>query len=74
MLFTELRNGMTVMDARRCVAWAHPARGGWLLKLHGGCWLDPRARTGGIFPGKFPDLLHVKTRREARSIMTRLTQ
>jgi hypothetical protein len=73
MTFHEHRNGMTVMDGTRCVAVARaiPPRG-WLLTLHGGCWVDHRARTQGIVPGKFPGILNVNTRAEAIKLLRSL--
>jgi hypothetical protein len=66
-------HGMTVMDGRRVVAVAKPkGRSGWLLTLYGASWIDPRARNGGVLPGKNPNMLVVKSRHEAAIIMTDL--
>jgi len=70
MTFHERKHAMVVMDGYRRVAKARPiVSGGWQLKTYAGCWIDPRARTQGLFPDRFPDLLHVTSRREARKIM-----
>jgi len=70
MTFHEFPHGMTVMDGNRCVAKARfiPS-GGWMLRTYNGCWSDPRARSQGLFPGKFPYLLHVGSKGEARSVL-----
>jgi hypothetical protein len=75
MTFHDYRHGMVVMDGRRCVAVAREiGPNGWMLRMHGGCWVDPRARTQGLFPGNHPELMNVSTRREARLILKGITQ
>lgn len=70
MTFHEFKNGMTVMDGNRCVASAKSvASHGWMLSLRAASWVDPRARTQGLIPGKFPHLMLVKSRGEARHEM-----
>jgi hypothetical protein len=44
----------------------HLPAGGWLLKIENACWLRPEARTGGLLPGKYPGLMVLKTKQEAR--------
>jgi hypothetical protein len=64
------QHGFVVMDGSRVVAKARKiVSGGWQLKTYGGCWVDPRARSQGLFPGKFPHLMHVGSAREARLIL-----
>lgn len=75
--FHEIKNGMSVMDDRHCLATAKPTSQGWLLTLHGACWIDPRARavnpTKPQLPShKFPNLMVVRTRGEARRILSSL--
>ena len=70
MTFHDHKHSMVVMDDHRLVAKARKiVSGGWQLKVYGGSWTDPRARTQGLFPGKFPNLMLVKTRREALNIL-----
>jgi hypothetical protein len=70
MTFNEYAYAMSVMDGTRCVAVAKRVDGhGWKMVLHGGCWTDARARTQGIWPGKYPHLMMVKNRKEARTIL-----
>jgi len=74
-LHTVGDRGITVMDGRRCVAVARKTvRGPWILRVHNACWTDPRARTQGLMPGKFPYLMHVRTRPEALKHMTALAR
>jgi hypothetical protein len=73
---------MVVMDGKRAVAKArHRPMGMWLLEMLGGSWIDPRARTPlrDDFPADFkdlysqyPNLLVVKSKAEARRILTGL--
>jgi len=73
MTFHENPLGMTVFDGPRLVAKATGRpRVGWLLRMYNGSWVDPRARTGGMFPGKFPYLMKVKNKAEARKILKSL--
>ncbi len=62
--------GMSVMDGRRCVAFARKIiAGGWLLKIHAGSWIDPAAhRPAFDRPGMpvYTHLMHVKTKARAR--------
>jgi hypothetical protein len=65
------RGNMVVMDGNRVVATCRSVvSGGFLLKVYAGSWVDPRARTQGLFPGKFPGLMVVQTRKEAKAILT----
>ncbi len=61
---------MIVMDDRRAIARARKlVSGGWMLRIYGGCWVDPRARTPAFGMkgwAVFPYLLHVKTKAQAR--------
>jgi hypothetical protein len=73
MTFHEFKNGMSVMDGNRCVASAKPTRGhGWMLIARASSWVDIRARTQGLMPGKYPNLMLVKDRREARAHLSKL--
>lgn len=70
MTFHEFNWAMSVMDGKRCVAAARIVGSyGWRLVLHGGCWTDPRARTQGLLPGKYPHLMLVKSKTEARNVL-----
>lgn len=75
---------MIVMDGNRVVAKARKKGiGMWLLSLEAGCWTDPRARQplrkdwpeeiASMWP-KYPNLLAVKTAKEAKRIMQELAQ
>lgn len=66
MTFHEFKNGMSVMDGRRCVASAKLTARGWIMTMRDGCWLNPLARTQGLMPGKYPHLMVLPGRREAR--------
>jgi hypothetical protein len=72
MTFHEYKHAMSVMDGNRCVASARLVGMGWLLSLRAASWVDPRARTEGLFPGKFPHLLTMPTRVKARRAMQAL--
>lgn len=84
MTFLEANDwAMVVMDGRRCVAKARRyGVGYWLLKLEGASWIDPRARQpirddlpagfSDLF-SKYPNMLAVKGKAEARKIMQGLT-
>jgi hypothetical protein len=72
LTFHEFKNGMSVMDGKRCLAQGKPTPHGWILTLHGASWIDPRARTQGLIPGKYPNLMLVKTRREAAQVLSGL--
>ena len=73
--FHEFPNGMTVMDGTICVAVAKKTQShGWVLRMHAGSWLDPRARTQGLIPGKYPHLLNLRTRPQVVSLMQALTR
>lgn len=75
---------MIVMDGQRAVAKARKKQLGlWLLSLENACWIDPRARQpiredwpAGVDSmwSKYPQLLAVKTKREARKIMQELAR
>lgn len=69
MTFHEMSYAMVVMDGNRAVAKARQTPHGYILRTYNGCWTDPRARSQGLFPGKFPYLLVVKRRDEARRIL-----
>jgi len=71
--FHEFKNAMSVMDGRRCIAVARltPSHG-WVMRVHDGCWTDIRARTQGLIPGKYPNLMRVRTRPQARTILSKL--
>jgi hypothetical protein len=72
--FHEFRNGMVVMDDRKGIATAKPTRHGWILTLYAASWVDPRARTQGLIPGKFPHLLLVESRGDARNMLKALAK
>lgn len=77
MKFVENKLAMVVMDGPRVVAKAsrRQATGStWLLKAYSSSWTDPRARTEGLFPGKFPYLLTVKGKAEARRLLKELAR
>ncbi|MXW45224.1 MAG: hypothetical protein F4109_05595 [Gammaproteobacteria bacterium] len=82
MDFHEFRNGMTVMDGRRCVAHTKgPMGSGWLLKVHNASWLDPRAgqgaekfRRAGLRIPRDRSYLLVPSRAEARRILKALAR
>lgn len=70
---------MVVMDGKRPIAKARKKQVGyWLLVLESGCWVDPRARQplrddmpagfSDLF-SKYPNMLAVKGKREARALM-----
>ena len=75
---------MIVMDGKRVVAKARRyGTGWWLLKLESACWVDSRARQPlrsdlpagfrDLF-SRYPDMLAVKSKREARRIMGGLAE
>lgn len=71
MTFHEIVNGMTVMDGRARIARARPCgpamSGFWVLKLYGGCWVDPRARQPSAVTGSAnPQFMVVYGRASAR--------
>jgi hypothetical protein len=63
---------IVVMDGRRAIAVArNKGYGrGWLLSARGFCWTDPRARARNAFGIVSPELLLVRTKREALGILT----
>lgn len=70
LTFHEFKHGMTVMDGKQCVAVARPTQSyGWVLRVHNGSWIDPRARTQGLIPGKYPNLMNLRTRPSTRNMM-----
>jgi len=74
MGFHEFANGMSVMDGSRCIASAKPTPHGWILTFRGGCWAHPRARTQGLIPGKFPNLMLLPSRRAVRQEFQKLAR
>jgi hypothetical protein len=73
MEFLEFRDNMVVMDGKTCVAVARKTVSwGYILRVHNGCWVDPRARTQGLVPGRYPHLMNILTKPEARKIMKAL--
>jgi hypothetical protein len=74
MEFIEHKHGnMIVMDGKNPVAVARKTVSfGYILRVYNACWTDPRARTQGLVPGKYPHLMNILTKREARSIMKAL--
>ena len=75
MTFHEFKNGMTVMDGRRCVAKARVVpHKGWLLRMYGGCWMDPAARKPTVRGHVNPTLWLVNRRSKARTILNQLAK
>lgn len=73
--FHEFPTGMTVMEGGRCIAVARPTVShGWILRHHDGSWTDPKARTQGLIPGKYPYLLNLRTRPQTRALMSALAR
>lgn len=67
------QRGISVFDGKRAIAVARKTgRGPWILRVYNASWTDPRARTQGLFPGKYPYLMHVRTYKEALHHMTAL--
>lgn len=62
----EFRQGpITVSAGRRIVAKAHKVAGGWTLKGYGFCWMHPDARKAGPGGTVTPDILMLRTKRQA---------
>ncbi len=67
---------MVVKEGKCTVASArlHQLPHGWLLRAHGFCWTHPRARLPKGEGGVVPNLMVVRTKKQARRILRQLVE